>query len=61
MKRYYDFNVYSEPKIAEKLLYMHQNPVARRLVETPEQWEWSSFRAYAFGEAGIVKVNDWSW
>ena len=61
MKRYYDFNVYSEPKIAEKLHYMHQNPVVRGLVERPEQWEWSSFRAYACGETAIVKVNDWSW
>jgi putative transposase len=61
MRRYYDFNVYSEPKIAEKVHYMHQNPVERGLVERPEQWEWSSFRAYSCGESGIVKVNDWSW
>jgi REP-associated tyrosine transposase len=61
MKRYYDFNVYSQPKIAEKLHYMHENPVGRGLVERPEQWEWSSFRAYACGEIGILKVNDWSW
>jgi len=38
MKRYYDFNVYSESKISEKLHYMHQNPVARGLVEHPEEW-----------------------
>jgi putative transposase len=61
MKRYYDFNVYSSPKIAEKLHYMHQNPVVRRLVESPEQWDWSSFRAYTCGESGTVKVNDWGW
>ena len=61
MKRYYDFNVFSEPKIAEKLHYMHQNPVVRGLVERPEQWDWSSFRAYACGEHEIVKVNDWNW
>jgi putative transposase len=61
MKRYYDFNVYSSPKICEKLHYMHQNPVARGLVEFPELWDWSSFRAYACGEHGILAVNDWSW
>jgi putative transposase len=61
MKRYYDFNVYSEPKIAEKLHYMHENPVARGLVKRSEQWGWSSFRSYACGQTGIVKVNDWSW
>jgi putative transposase len=61
MKRYYDFNVFSSRKIAEKLHYMHQNPVVRGLVERPEQWDWSSFRAYACEESGSVKVNDWSW
>jgi len=61
MKRNYDFNVYSSAKIGEKLHYMHQNPVVRRLVERPEEWEWSSFRAYASGENGIVGVNDWKW
>jgi putative transposase len=60
MKRFYDFNVWSSRKIAEKLHYMHQNPVVRGLVERPEQWDWSSFRAYACGEAGVLKVNDWS-
>ena len=61
MKRFYDFNVWSSQKIAEKLHYMHLDPVVRGLVERPEQWEWSSFRAYACGETGIVKLNDWGW
>src|SRR3954462_1722225 len=61
MKRYYDFNVYSQPKLAEKLHYMHENPVTRGLVERPEQWHWSSFRTHACGETGSVKLNDWSW
>jgi len=39
---------------------MHRNPVRRGLVETPDQWDWSSFRAYACGERGQVVVNDWS-
>jgi len=38
MKRYYDFNVYSDAKIGEKLHYMHENPVVRGLVQRPEQW-----------------------
>jgi len=25
----------------------------------PPLWRWSSFRAYALGEAGRIKVNDW--
>jgi putative transposase len=58
-RRFYDFNVWSERKRIEKLRYMHRNPVARGLVESPEQWAWSSFRAYAYGEVGVVKLNDW--
>ena len=58
--RYYDFNVRTAKKWIEKLRYMHRNPVKRGLVGSPELWRWSSFRAYAFGESGIVKVNDWS-
>src|SRR6185437_14000253 len=51
-KRYYDFNVWSAAKEREKLRYMHRNPVKRGLIESPEQWKWSSFRFYAFRESG---------
>src|SRR5437667_9428780 len=44
--RFYDFNVWTERKRIEKLRYMHRNPVQRGLVESPEQWRWSSFRWY---------------
>lgn len=57
--RYYDFNVWTARKRREKLRYMHQNPVKRGLVESPELWRWSSYRAYAFGERGPVRVNEW--
>ena len=58
--RFYDYNVWSGRKQVEKVRYIHRNPVRRGLVESPEQWRWSSFRAYAFGEAGPVRVNDWT-
>jgi putative transposase len=57
--RFYDFNVWTCHKRAEKLRYMHRNPVKRGLVESPELWRWSSYRAYALGELGPVKVNEW--
>jgi putative transposase len=57
--RFYDFNVWSKRKRVEKLRYIHQNPVKRRLVASPELWRWSSHRAYALGEAGLVRVNAW--
>lgn len=55
--RFYDFNVFSEKKIAEKLDYMHWNPVKRGLVASPEQWRWSSYRYYALGEEGPVRIG----
>jgi len=36
-RRFYDFVVWSQPKIEEKLRYMHYNPVHRGLVQRPEQ------------------------
>ena len=55
--RYYDFNVWSERKVVEKLRYIHRNPVKRGLVERPEDWVWSSFRHYANGEVGMVEIE----
>jgi len=60
-KRFYDFNVWTEQKQIEKLHYMHCNPVKHGLVEKPEQWEWSSFRSYFFGETGLVRVKFQEW
>lgn len=60
-KRFYDFNVWSERKRVEKLKYMHRNAVKRGLVAEPEQWRWSSFRSYAYGEKGLVAVNFQEW
>jgi putative transposase len=55
--RYYDFNVFTEEKRREKLEYMHSNPVNRGLVESMEQWRWSSYRSYSTGEEGPVQVE----
>jgi len=55
--RFYDFNVWSQRKRVEKLRYMHDNPVKRGLVLEPEQWAWSSFRDYAYGEPGTCKTK----
>lgn len=60
-KRFYDFNVWNERKRVEKLRYIHRNPVKRGLVQAPDQWAWSSFCAYAYGEKGRVRVNFQEW
>lgn len=56
--RFYDFNVWTTKKRVEKLRYMHRNPVKRGLVESLEQWRWSSFRFYLLGEVGAVRIDE---
>ena len=55
-RRYYDFNVYSEKKLREKLDYMHRNPVRRRLVSHPREWPWSSWTFYEQG-CGLISMD----
>jgi putative transposase len=57
-RRFYDFNVFTQRKMVEKLRYIHRNPVKRGLVKSPEDWRWSSYRHYAFGEPGPVRINE---
>ncbi len=60
-KRYHDFNVHTDRKWREKLRYIHRNPVVRGLVESPEDWSWSSFRHYLTGERGTVEIeSEWT-
>ena len=55
--RFYDFNVWSARKIREKLDYMHQNPVKRRLVTRAEDWAWSSHRHYVQMGEPLVRMD----
>ena len=62
--RYYDFNVWAEPKRIEKLRYLHRNPVTRGLVAKPEDWQWSSWSSYRYyltGIEGTVEIeSEWT-
>lgn len=57
-RRFYDFVVWTKRKRVEKLRYMHNNPVERGLVLEPQQWNRSSYHAYAHGERRPVLVNE---
>jgi putative transposase len=60
-KRYYDRNVPDADEFTEKLRYLHRNPVKRGLVNHPADWQWSSFRHYAYREVGVVKIeSEWT-
>ena len=60
-KRYYDFNVRNHRQFAEKLDYIHRNPVTRGLCADPMAWRWSSFAHYATGERGMIEIeSEWT-
>jgi putative transposase len=54
----YDRNVRDQGELSEKITYMHNNPVRRGLVATPESWEWSSAGWYTGKHDGGVKMDD---
>ena len=53
----YDLNVWSPKKRDEKLNYMHNNPVTRKLVQTPGDWPWSSWRFYFQNDASLLSMD----
>lgn len=57
LARYYDFNVFSERKLVEKLRYMHRNPVVRGLVSDPGDWMGSSYLHCSTGVVGVVEIE----
>ena len=56
-RRFYDFNVWGEKKLRQKLEYMHGNPVDRELVKNPKDWPWSSWSFYSKGEKGLIEID----
>ncbi len=46
----YDRNILGGTEFAEKMAYIHENPVRRGLAERAVDWRWSSARWYVEGE-----------
>ncbi len=56
-RRFYDFNVWGEEKLKQKLEYMHRNPVDRNLVKHPKDWPWSSWSFYEGHGKGLIPID----
>jgi putative transposase len=54
--RYDTVAIYSDDVFRTKLEYIHNNPVKSGLVGKPEDWEWSSARAYNTEEKAEIEV-----
>ena len=54
---YWDVNIYTERFLRQKLNYIHRNPIRSGLVEKPEDYPYSSYRNYVFGEEWLIEVD----
>jgi len=54
---FYDFNIYNEEKLLEKLNYVHHNPVRAGLVLSPGDYKWSSYRLYFTEGKGFLGAS----
>ena len=57
----YDLNLLTMEQALEKAAYCHRNPVTRRLVTTPAEWRWSSYRWLEMGarDDETLRLDDW--
>jgi len=58
-RKYYDFLLFTDRKVREKIQYLHNNPVSRGLTATPCEWPWSSARWYEQGKSVGVEMTTW--
>jgi putative transposase len=52
--QFWDRFVRHTKEFAERLQYMHLNPVRKGLVEKPEQWRWSSYNNFSLDKAVVA-------
>ena len=53
----YDRNLWTPKEIHEKVHYVHDNPVRRKLVARPEDWPWSSYLAWERGIDSPLRID----
>lgn len=61
MDEFWDENVYSEWFFKQKLDYIHNNPVKRGLVNSPDEYRYSSFRNYFLDDESVIRIDRVEW
>jgi len=56
-KDFYDFNIYSDKKLQQKIDYIHWNPVRAGLCKNSGDWPWSSYKFYQRGKQSKIKID----
>jgi REP element-mobilizing transposase RayT len=54
---YWDENVYTERFLRQKLNYVHRNPLRAGIVDRVEDYVYSSYRNYEFGETWLIEID----
>jgi len=52
----YDRNMVSRQILVDSVNYIHDNPVRRKLVKSPTEWEWSSAGQWLKNEEGRIPI-----
>ena len=54
----HDRNIFNPQEMWEKIIYIHNNPVKRKLVTRAVDWQWSSAADYAKLRVGLLPVDN---
>lgn len=53
----YDRNMNTRKALLNSVNYIHNNPVRRGMVENPEEWKWSSYRAWNGMDDAVLDMD----
>jgi len=55
--RFYERALRTPRDVEEAIVYVHDNPIKAGLADRPEDYDWSSYRAYISGEPTPIDVD----
>ncbi len=56
-RRCFDHNCRTPEIVIEKIQYCHNNPVKKGLVDTPDEWPWSSYGWYNGDKNALLEID----
>ena len=59
--RFYERTIRTRKDMEGALAYVHGNPVKAGLAESPEDYNWSSYRACVLGESTPIAIDPLDW
>jgi putative transposase len=56
-KRFYDEGIRNESMLMQKIEYVHNNPLRKNLVNSPEEYSYSSYHCYFGNNKNVLEVD----